>query len=195
MFNPFPYKDPNAVNYISNDGSVDLSKTAEGSAQIAAVLAGAIKDRKVIAIDGYATAPFGKIVSLIGADAEYIDVASIYKTSAELNELFAENLPTDREKDPVLLYGKLFDKGYRGIFDDKKLSLLKEKLSAKEKTIVLYGNGALSEELYGLSVRTKLFLSRLRCAAAIMSTLRWLFRSDASCWQTVCSITISAQTM
>ncbi len=151
MFNPFPYKDPNAVNYISNDGSVDLSKTAEGSAQIAAVFAGAIKDRMVIAIDGYATAPFGKIVSLIGADAEYIDVASIYKTSAELNELFAENLPTDREKDPVLLYGKLFDKGYRGIFDDKKLSLLKKKLSAKEKTIVLYGNGALSEELYGLS--------------------------------------------
>ena len=33
MFNPFPYNDPNAVNRIENDGSVDLGRTAVGNAE------------------------------------------------------------------------------------------------------------------------------------------------------------------
>lgn len=151
MFNPFPYNDPDAVNRIQNDGSVDLSKTACGNAAVAAVLAGQLKPSTVIGIDGYATAPFGTVLGLLGKQAEFISVASVYKDPDELNELLLENLPTDRVKDPVLLYGKLFKGGYKGIFDEKKLAALRAYLKNKAgKTIILYGNGALSESLIDL---------------------------------------------
>lgn len=152
MFNPFPYDDPNAINYIANDGSIDLSLTAKGNSQVAAVIAKNVKKNTVIAIDGYTTAPFDAVNSLISKDVEFISVASIYKTATELRELFADYLPQDRVKDPVLLYGKLFKDGFLGIFDETKLAALKEKLAdKKDKTIVLYGNGALSEPLFDLS--------------------------------------------
>ncbi len=80
-----------------------------------------------------------------------ISVASIHKSADELRALFAEYLPEDREKDPVLLYGKLFKNGYKGIFDEKKLAALQKALKNKaDKCIVLYGNGAISEELFDL---------------------------------------------
>ena len=127
MFNPYPYNDPNAVNRIANDGSVDLGRTAVGNAQVAAVLAKEVKPGRVIAIDGYATVPFGAVTGLLPKTCEFISVTSIYKTADELRSLFADYLPEDREKDPVLLYGKIFKDGYEGIFDGAKLAALQEK--------------------------------------------------------------------
>ena len=151
MFNPYPYDDPNAVNYIANNGTVDLGRTGTGNAQVAAILAKEIAPGRVIGIDGYATSPIEAVAGLLGRNAEFISVSSIYKTADELREIFTEYLPEDREKDPVLLYGKLFKAGYPGLFDEKKLAALQEALKAKEgKCIVLYGNGALSEPLYDL---------------------------------------------
>ncbi len=151
MFNPFPYKDPNAVNHIQNDGSIDLSRIARGNDQIASLLAAICKGDCVIAIDGYTTAPFFAILGLIAPNAEKISMSSIYKSPEELKALFAENLPEDREKDPVLLYGKLFKKGYRGICDEEKLEALRKKLKSNKGVTVLYGNGSMSEELYDLA--------------------------------------------
>ena len=151
MFNPYPYNDPAAVNHIANDGSVDLGRTGTGNAQVAAILAKEINPGVVIGIDGYATSPIDRVVGLLGKDAEFISVTSIYKTADELREIFAEYLPEDREKDPVLLYGKLFKAGYAGIFDEKKLAALRETLKNKAgKCIVLYGNGAISDPLFDL---------------------------------------------
>ena len=150
MFNPFPYDDPNAVNVIANDGTVDLSRTAEGNAQVAAFLAEETAPGKVIGIDGYAAVPFDAVTALFSG-VRFISVASIYKTADELRLLFAEYLPEDREKDPVLLYGKLFKEGYKGIFDEKKLAALRETLqNPGEDCIVLYGNGAVSEAIADL---------------------------------------------
>lgn len=152
MFNPYPYNDPNAVNYIENDGSVDLSKTASGNAKVAAVLANEVRPGTVIAIDGYATAPFQTILGLLPKNTELISVASVYKTAEELRELFKDYLPEDREKDPVLLYGKIFKDGYEGIFDEQKLASLRETLKNKgDKCVILYGNGALTESLSDLA--------------------------------------------
>ena len=151
MFNPFPYNDPNAVNNLTNNGSVHLERLSRGSMQIAAELAGICQGNKVIAIDGYTTAPFDTILGLLPANAEKINIASICKSAQELKALLADYLPEDREKDPVLLYGKLFKQGYRGLFDENKLNALKTKLAQKSGIVVLYGNGALSEELYDLA--------------------------------------------
>ena len=151
MFNPYPYNDPNAVNHIANDGSVELGRTGTGNAQVAAILAKEMNPGTVIGIDGYATSPISTVIGLLGKDAEFISVTSIYKTADELREIFAEYLPEDREKDPVLLYGKLFKIGYAGLFDEKKLAALREILKNKAgKCIVLYGNGAISEPMYDL---------------------------------------------
>ena len=51
----------------------------------------------------------------------------------------------------MLLYGKLFKAGYAGMFDKAKLDALKNTLEEAKKageTLVLWGFGALSEELY-----------------------------------------------
>ena len=81
MFNPFPYDDPVAVNNITNNGKVDLGRTATGNAQVAALLGKVCKPGTVIGVDGYTAAPFGAVVGLFGADAELISVASIYKSA------------------------------------------------------------------------------------------------------------------
>ncbi len=152
MFNPYPYNDPNAVNHIANDGSVELGRTATGNAAVAAALSKFANPGTVIAIDGYSTAPFSALVGLLPKTAEFISVASIYKSADELREQFAEYLPEDREKDPVLLYGKIFKGGYEGIFDGEKLAALQENLKNKaDRLIVLYGNGALTESLRDLA--------------------------------------------
>ena len=151
MFNPYPYNDPNAVNRIENDGSVDLGRTAIGNAAVAAVLQKEVRPGRVIGIDGYATVPFGAVIGLLPKTAEFISVASLYKSADELRTLLADYLPEDREKDPVLLYGKIFKDGYEGIFDAAKLAALQETLKNKgDRCIVLYGNGALTEVLRGL---------------------------------------------
>ena len=151
MFNPYPYNDPNAVNRIENDGSVDLGRTAIGNAAVAAVLQKEVRPGRVIGIDGYATVPFGAVIGLLPKTAEFISVASLYKSADELQALLADYLPEDREKDPVLLYGKIFKDGYEGIFDAAKLAALQETLKNKgDRCIVLYGNGALTEALRGL---------------------------------------------
>ena len=151
MFNPYPYNDPNAVNRIENDGSVDLGRTAIGNATVAAVLQKEVRPGRVIGIDGYATVPFSAVIGLLPKTAEFISVASLYKSADELRALLSDYLPEDREKDPVLLYGKIFKDGYEGIFDAAKLAALQETLKNKgDRCIVLYGNGALTEALRGL---------------------------------------------
>ncbi|MDD6260256.1 MAG: class I mannose-6-phosphate isomerase [Clostridiales bacterium] len=148
MFNPFPYDDPSAVNRIDASG-IDTSSASVGNDAVAASLAGIIRKGGVIALDGYTTAPFETVLSLAG-DVQKIAVSSILKSPAELRELFRDNLPEDRKKDPVLLYGKLFKEGYAGIFDPVKLAGLKSALEAAKKegrTVLLWGYGAMSEEL------------------------------------------------
>lgn len=158
MFNPFPYDDPKAVNRIENDGSVDLSNACDGNAEVASALSPLVKAGAVIAIDGYATAPFETLLGLLPKNCRLISVASIYKNADELRALFADYLPEDQVKDPVLLYGKLFKEGYKGIFDEEKLAALREELAKKGDTCtVLYGNGALSEPLSDL-IDTKIWL-------------------------------------
>lgn len=148
MFNPFPYDDPSAVNRIDASG-IDTSSASVGNDAVATSLAGIIRKGGVIALDGYTTAPFETVLSLAG-DIQKIAVSSILKSPAELRELFRDNLPEDRKKDPVLLYGKLFKEGYAGIFDPVKLAALKSALETAKKegrTVLLWGYGALSEEL------------------------------------------------
>ena len=112
MFNPFPYDDPNAINRIDAKG-INTASVSVGNDSVRKAFVAIVKKGGVIALDGYTTAPFDAVLALAG-DVRKIAVSSVLKSPAELRELFRDNLPEDRKKDPVLLYGKLF-KGKNGI--------------------------------------------------------------------------------
>lgn len=164
MFHPYPYDDPNAFNVLDTDG-LSLSDIAEGSAASAAVVAekaaGALKTAKgcVIAVDGYTTAPLDTFrnlleqqLSLLGISVAAVATEDLWQDEETLSKgLAAENLPEDREKDPVLLYGKLFSGSYEDLWQPEKLSAVKEKLASFRETgsgvLLLWGYGALCDML------------------------------------------------
>lgn len=159
MFNPYPYNDPIAVNHITAPG-VDLSTVLKcpdcikGEIKKAAAKLG----KGVIAIDGYVTAPFELLAKLAedavkeaGIKAQVVCTRTLAKPAAELDPIVREYLPEDRVKDPVLLYGKIWDKGYHGLMDAGKVSALTEKAKAFDGITIIAGNGALSEDLIGLA--------------------------------------------
>ena len=57
-------------------------------------------------------------------------------------------LPEDREEDPVLLYGRRYKGGYEGLQDGRRVQALKE-LLGREKSVLVYGRGALVSALRG----------------------------------------------
>lgn len=159
MFNPHPYDDPTAVNkpVLSNETiSSIISGTKETASHIAELLLDKLNYYQrtlIVAFDGYISAQWQPTINLVSQSLKQhkvqliaLDFADIYKTSAELDADFAENLAEDREKDPVLLFGKLFKGGYEDILDKQKVSQFESKLKAakttKDKTVIIvYGCG------------------------------------------------------
>lgn len=155
MFNPYPYNDPNAVNHITAPG-VDMSSVLCGNDKIKQEISKVAASLKkgVIAIDGYVTAPFellGNIakeaVENAGINVRVVCTRSLAKAASELDVQMKEYLPEDRKKDPVLLYGKIWDKGYAGLMDGGKVDALKESSKEFDGITVIVGNGALCDEL------------------------------------------------
>ena len=160
MFHPYPYDDPNAFNTLDT-GGLRLSDIAEGSAASAAAVAKraaeALKTAKgwVIAVDGYTTAPLETFrnlleqqLSLLGIPVTAVATEDLWQEEEALSERLAvENLPEDREKDPVLLYGKLFSGTYEDLWKPEKLSAMKEALASFRENgsgvLLLWGYGAL----------------------------------------------------
>lgn len=147
MFNPHPYDEMSAIN---NPCVSDYVKRSfkKGNAKIVDEL---IKDNtnRILLFDGYASADFSAVVNLTagklktaGAEFETIDISSCFKNEKVIEELLSENLKVDLEKDPVNLFGKREEDGYSVVFDFDKVSELIDKIKAKDKTYVIFGNGS-----------------------------------------------------
>lgn len=152
MFNPFPYEDETAINRISADG-IDLSEAYSGNDAVAEKLNEVLRSKGagcVIGIDGYTTAPFDAITGLITERCLLISTSDLFRPAAELRELLHDNLPEDRVKDPVLLYGKLFTEGFTGLFDPARVEAAIEKIKSAPCPVVLCGYGALSDCFAGI---------------------------------------------
>ena len=162
MFNPHPYDDPKAVNPLklaSSTVRTIVSGTKESAGHLSDLLIGKHtsnpKKNVLIALDGYSSAQFEQTVNLISQNlgmksirVTTLDVSELLKSSSELDELFLENLPTDRVKDPVLLYGKLFKGNYEDVMDAARLSAfeaslksLHEETTACGQVVIVYGCG------------------------------------------------------
>lgn len=160
MFNPSPYDEPTAVNrpVLSEQTIKALTKGINNVAEKITQLMLQESDGITVALEGYPSAEFEPLVNmcagklrLAGRDFVVINVADYYCTPEELDAKFEPYLPTDREKDPVLLFGKRFEEGFPGIFDNKAYErLLVELKAAKEEksTVLMYGFGSThSQEL------------------------------------------------
>ena len=103
MFNPYPYVDPNAINFP--EFPAETTKSAlRGNIKIGALLA---DTKGILVIDGYVGASFPELLVRIeeaNADVKFFNVAEAYKSSEELEEMLAESLPTDRVIDTTSLY-------------------------------------------------------------------------------------------
>lgn len=170
MFNPYPYNDPNAVNRLDSEG-VQLELACEGTAESArAVVMMAAEDMQekgccIIGVDGYSTVPFDVFGNMLeqqfaleNIPVTVIDASSLYKEESVLDAMLAAKcLPTDREKDPVLLYGRLFHGQYEDLMDEKALEHAKALMAAFGKNndgaLLLIGSGALCKTLRALCDR------------------------------------------
>ena len=159
MFNPYPYDDPNAINHVSISPDIRESVTRDTGATARRVLKDAQKiiaekGRCVLGIDGYVSAPidrFRGMVELLGAaegvTVRCISAAGLYLPEEELHDKLLPYLPEDRETDPPLLYGRLYDKGIEGLMDPEKIEQTAKSLrnfsESSKGLLLLWGSGAL----------------------------------------------------
>ena len=152
MFNPHPYDEPTAINRPALS-SETISSLTVGIANVAERLSqeALLQKGGVFTFDGYPSVEFTQLINLLsgklnlaGTQVELIDIADYYLPAETLEEKFSPNLPTDREKDPILLFGKRLEGGYENFFDeDRYQELLDDLACAKkaEKTVLFYGFG------------------------------------------------------
>lgn len=156
MFNPHPYDDPSAIN--RPDLSPDtLASIVHGTRATAAHLAELFVRRAtevspsalVVALDGYIGTDFSPVLNLVlqqlaihGVATRVHDIRECYQAADTLAEALGDYLPSDREKDPVLLFGKVFHGAYEDLFatgaeDRLRLKIAAEKAAARAPTVIL----------------------------------------------------------
>lgn len=171
MFNPYPYDDPKPVNrpkLLEDTVRSIISGTKETAGYISELLLEKLREKAgaglVVAMDGYIGAQWDQTINLVSQtlrnksiQVTTIDFAETFKPSEQLERELEENLPLDRVKDPVLLFGKLFKGGYEDLLDPQKLEALKANLqSAKAgsgeggKVTLVFGCGCTIKALRSL---------------------------------------------
>lgn len=163
MFNPYPYDDPHAFNQLNTTG-LELEEAAIGShaAALAAVKrAKEILEKKgrcIVAVDGYSAAPLDVFHNLMEQQlyiqmipSVSIEMEQLWIEEAAAEKIVADSLPDDREKDPVLLYGRLYEGRYEDFFAEAGLQAAVDRLKEFEKTgegvLIVWGYGALCDSL------------------------------------------------
>lgn len=164
MYNPFPYDDPDAINKISIDDEVrssigkGIQFSAEKLADEAAVFASRERGNCILALDGYVGAPFNALARRIarcllsrGIPALIQDTEELFKEESELARQLSPYLPEDRQEDPPLLFGRLFDGGYRSLMSpestERRIEGLARFKAAGSGVLITQGNGCLMPKL------------------------------------------------
>ena len=170
MYNPFPYDDPRAVNRpqlpAEAVGAV-VSGTLEAARSLAAELAARLEaapgKSPVAAFDGYATADWSRMINLLsqqllqrGIALEAVDFREVLKTEEEIHALIDPLLEWDREKDPTLLYGRIFRGGYEVLLDESRAAGFRTRIAGlrssegTRRVVVVYGSGCLMPRMRDL---------------------------------------------
>lgn len=167
MYNPFPFDDPKPVNRPELSTKTIKAVVAGGSGNVAKKLAAVLAEKAAeknvtVAFDGYATADWGLFLNLLsrelgvkGVGLETIDGnAATFKSGDEIDAIIDPMLEWDEKKDPTLLFGRIYKKGYQGLMDEEKTKAFVKGVrglsSGKGKVIAVYGYGILIPELRDL---------------------------------------------
>jgi mannose-6-phosphate isomerase class I len=164
MYNPYPYDDLSAVNKpVIDDEFIRpvISGTNRVAEYLSRVLENKIKEAPgkniIVAFDGYIACQWSQVINLITQNLrlcsilpEIFDFSIVYKDSHVLEVELNDYLETNKEKDPVSLFGKIFKKGYEGLMENKRLQEFEHMLKILKtdgngiepgKIILVFGNG------------------------------------------------------
>lgn len=149
MFNPHPYDDPHAVNPIPMPDAVREGLVRGLPAVAAAIVAAIQAGKRHVGLDMYPGAQADALIHILQQKMPglaCIDTRGLARPAQALERQLLPNLPTDREADPVLLYGVRFEGTYEDLMDPAKLAAVQARL-ASDAPLVVYGPGALCETL------------------------------------------------
>ncbi len=160
MFNPSDYDDQSAVNHIDLQEETirSIVSGTTGSARfIADILTEKVKaeDRNIaVAFDGFPGAQWDQalkqsvdFLSASGIKVTAFDFKDVLKQAEELDLQFSQCLANDREKDPVLLFGKLYDGSFEDLLDNRKTDTLSGRIqnikssAGYSEIFIIYGCG------------------------------------------------------
>ena len=166
MYNPFPFHDPKPVNRPELPEKTVESIVSGGNQTVAKRLMTEIapaveKEGVVIAFDGYTTAKWDLMVSLLARECdvfgfriEFVDSAArTFRSGEEIDGIIDPLLIWDKKIDPTLLYGKVYHGGYIGLMDKDKVQAFKDYvpgLKAPGTLVIVYGYGSLISEFRGM---------------------------------------------
>lgn len=137
-YKPIPFDDLTAINKVA-----PLPALKTSMADAAQTLARELP-KGLVLLDGFPSAKIAEFVENIAQQAPSIlavDVASFYRSPAEIQDILKPYLPMDRETDPELIFGKLFDQEYEPLFKLEAIQAFLDDLDG-DKTTVLYGLGS-----------------------------------------------------
>ncbi len=162
MYNPFPFHDPKPVNKPDLSQNTIDSIVAGGNQHVAKALMTAIapkvqQEGAIVAFDGYTTAKWDVMVSLLARECDvfgfkiaFVDSYQFtFKNGEEIDGIIDPLLIWDKGIDPTLLYGKVYHGGYIGLMDPAKVEAYKKEipaLKAPGTLVVVYGYGSLIKE-------------------------------------------------
>ncbi len=150
MFKPLSYDEWGAINYPNLEG-VNKNSIIFGKENSLSYLNKRVEqfinNKKIVLIDGYIGADFKAVMDSVSKleNIEIIEMNSLYKTQVEIDEMTKENLPENRDVDPVLLFGKLFDGAMEDLIDETKIRAVIEK--SKTTNLIVVGNGSANKWL------------------------------------------------
>ena len=143
MFNPYPYDDPKASNPIDLSEKSIQSITCGNANVIKELCNQATKG--VLIIDGYIGIDFDATITPLKQElghAAFLDIASCYKTQAQLDQMLDPYLAVDSSMDPVSLFGRIYHGEIDDLLDKTKLADLLEQITQSDKPVIVYGCGS-----------------------------------------------------
>lgn len=155
MFNPYPYKDMNAINRVSISPE-NAQSIRSGNAAVCAELKRIITSG-ITLIDGHIGVDFEALINElrgVSDKVKFIDISACYKSPEELDKKFAEHLPIDLEMDPISLFGRMFEGEMCELINLQSVNALKSSLKHAEGAIVIYGCGSAIAELRDVASHT-----------------------------------------
>ena len=166
MYNPYPFHDPKPVNRPELSPKTVDSIVSGGTPNVARKFVATLAEKArregvIVGFDGYTTAKWDLMVSLMARECDLLGLAfeavdcnaATLKEGKQIDAIIDPMLIWDTKIDPTLLYGKVYHGGYKGLIDPVKAEQFLKEVPLKKvpgKIVAVHGYGSLIPEFRGL---------------------------------------------